>query len=281
MDKPLLRVTVLSRGRKKTYQEPYFIKATGTRFSFDISATSNVEIYGVAADFAQQIVADSSPFLGSKGTTLVQVDAGLQSVGYVPVYTGQVMKADYLQRGADWVLVMSLVLAGQSGLSPVASESGDRTLKDICRELAGLLECTLNFKATDKTIYGWSFTGSATEMRSAVADLGGVNVSQDQAILSVVDSGQPAGSKILLLTAETGLHLRPSVSDRGVSFRVNITRQSLAAKPNALARVSSRNNPLASQLIVMNTFQFNLAPLEQSENAPFYYEIEGQKQFNG
>ncbi|MDR0736813.1 MAG: hypothetical protein LBF51_08325 [Zoogloeaceae bacterium] len=211
------RIVVLSvevDGRLKRY-EGLAINASGTKYANALQNEAVVEVFNLEKETRDCLLSETSPYNHRRKRKRLLLEAGRESVGVFPVYSGDITSATVSQP-PDVKLTLKARTGFFSNGTLVARAHPTVSLKTIAAGVARDLGLKLVFEAKEKRISNYAFTGGAGKQVEHLASAGEVDAFVDDDLLVVKDVAAPLRNVTHTLSEESGMIGIPELTERGV-----------------------------------------------------------------
>lgn len=276
-DDRLVSVTIATDdGTVLTYDQNYYILATGTKFTDGTLGECAMRIDNISKKTRDYLVSKCSPWVIPRSYVNLTLEVGRASRGSFRLFEGQATAGNPSQPpdiGLTFTSLTNSALLGNIGTLNTGPQS---SLKNIATQIAAQLTNTLtgkpgiplDYKATyNPTVNNYNFIGPIIRQVDKLNDIGGVNAAIVNNVLVVVDAGKSRGNTPILLNASTGMIGVPTTTELGVNVKALIGTE---IRPFDLVTVQSSINPAANGTFVVYKLGFDIA----SRDTPFYWNIE-------
>ena len=163
-------------------------------------------------------------------------------------------------------------LTGNHAKGRVIARTGQQqeALSAIAARVAADLGVVLDFRATDKQIGNYAFSGPALRQVNNLELAGGVDAFLDDTTLVVKDRGTPIPDRTKVLSQESGLVGVPEATERGVKATFMLDHDTVLGGALSL---SSLLNPALTGEYTIYKLDFDAA----SRDTPFYWTAEASR----
>lgn len=259
----------LPNGDTISYDQDFWISASGTKYLNQNAGDCELQIDNIDIKTRNNIITQTSPLNQFRSPVLMQLAAGRQSFGTFILYQGGVIASNPSQPPDIGLVVRSLGLSLQL-TNPVNLTMPPTTnLSTISQQVATQLGVKLDFRATDKQVQNYAFTGGALRQVGKIADAGNYNVFVDGDTLVVLDNGQPRNAAPIPVNSNTGMIGVPEITETGVRIRMLISGQ---IRVGDQIQVTSEINPAANGIYNIFLLHFEV----NSRETPFYWIMEAK-----
>lgn len=283
-DNRLVTLGILIDGENITYDQSFYILASGTKYTDGSLGECNIRIDNIAQQTRDLLITKSSPFnINQRTFPTITLDVGRQSYGTFRLFQGNGIASNPSQPPDISLTLRSLT--GSMLLGNVIASTLPTTcpLQTIAQQVANDLSAAnqaiggpaiiLDFQATNRNISNYSFSGPTVKQVAKLNQLGGIRAFVDNNKLRVLDSGQPnrgTANAPIQINARTGMVGVPEITELGVRVRCLIINQINVADQ---IQITSVRNPAANGNYTIYKLGFELA----SRDTPFYWIIEAQR----
>lgn len=265
-DDRIVQLGIEIEGKLTTF-EGLNIVATGRKYTTAIMNECEARIYNLTRDQKNYILSQASPNKPQRTPIKMTLDVGRQSYGTFRLFEGDVISCGASQPPDIGIILRSLT--NNYFMSQVAgySQAPLSQLSQVAQMIADSNSLQLVFKATDKQISNYSFTGAAAKQVAKLGEIGGVNAYVDNNKLVVLDIGQSVSPEIRLINAQNGMVGIPEPTQYGVRVKMMIDN---SIQCFGMVQVESIINPAANGKYFVTQLNFEIANREQ----PFWYVLE-------
>lgn len=269
VDNRIVRVSIEIDGKLNIYED-LDITASGQKAGSALENTCDVKISNLSRDTRNYLLTETSPFNKNRTRKRLIVEAGRVSTGTTRVFVGDIISASPTQPPDIGLKLKAQTGAFMKGKIIARNGRDQQSLKSIAELAAKDAGVTLDFRAKDKQIANYMYSGGALGQVDKVAEAGDVNVFVDDEILVVKDKGQPLPNRTKILRLDTGLIGVPEVTERGVKCKFLFDGETVLG--GAIDLKSELNPSLDGQYTIYK-LAFELA----SRNTAFYYTCEATR----
>jgi hypothetical protein len=260
---------VLANNQIITYNEDFWISAFGTKYQNWNAGDCEVRLDNIDLVTRNNIITQTSPLNPQRAPVQMQLLAGRKSLGAFVMFQGGVIATNPTQPPDIGLVARSLTLSLQLANIVNTTMPSTTNLSTISQQVANQLGVRLDFRATDKQVDNYSFTGAALKQVGKIADAGNYVAFVDGDTLVVLDNGQPRNAAPIQINSSTGMLGVPEITESGVRVRVLINGQ---IRVGDQIQVTSDINPAANGLYNIFLLHFEVA----SRETPFYWNIEAK-----
>lgn len=270
LDPRIVKVSIEINGKIKTYSDPFFITARGTKYANALQNECEITIDNIDKSTQDYILTQTSPYNANRTPKTVTVEAGRKSYGTAVIYKGNIVSSRVSQPPDIGITLKCLTGNFLKGNILARNQSAQVTLKQISTQIAQDTNTLLNFQATNKNIANYSYGGAALKQVELLGAMGGVNVFLDDNVLIVKDAFVPLTGTLRILNAETGMIGIPEFTEQGI--RVKFLLDNRTTLGGAL-RILSKQYPATNGDYVIYKLAFDIT----SRETPFYYIAEAAR----
>lgn len=267
-DPRLVEVTLQVAGQPITLSG-LSIVATGTKYANDISAECECHIYNLTREQQNNILTTASP-LYKQGQKLMPINmtlsVGRQSYGTFVLWQGFVFQCGMTQPPDIGVVLRGLTNNLLAGLIAGVNQPQTALLSVISASVAKANGLAITFQATDRQINNFIVNGSAQQQLHALAQIGGIDVINDNSELIVLDHTKTRSGDNISIDAANGMVGIPTVTQNGILVKVMVNN---AIKVGCGVTIKSDLNPAANGTYKVIKLNFEIASREQ----PFWYNL--------
>lgn len=265
-DPRIMSVAITIGNQIKTYSEPFWIRAKGTKYANALQNECTVEIANMITETRNEILIATSPFNKSKTVTSLSLYAGRVSTGLFLVYTGNIMTSKITQP-PDIILSLKCGTA-HSKKGKVGHRAGGKItlLSTLVQGSASTLGLSPHMEATDRNISNYSYSGNALDEVGNIGAMG-VDAFVDDGKLVVKNKGVPLSNTAIVLSEQTGMIGIPEITEQGLKVKFLFSGN---VSIGYGVVITSILNPSANGSFVIAKLNFALATRENE----FYYMAE-------
>jgi len=270
LDARLIRVGIEVDGEVKVYDEAFDIKVSGEKFASAQQNTCEITISNLTAETRNYILTETSPFNANRTPKRLFVDIGRVSTGLSRIFVGEITLSAPSQPPDIALTIRALTGNYAKGLIIARSGLTQEPLSAIAARVAADLGLQLDFRAADKQIGNWSFSGPALRQVNNLELAGGVDAYVDDSTLVVKDRGTPLPERTKVLSSASGMVGVPEATERGVKVAFFIDQDTVLG--GALELQSDLNPALTGNYTI-----FKLGFEAASRDTPFYWTAEASR----
>lgn len=270
LDPRLLRIGIEVNGGLKFYDQGFAVRAVGTKFQSSTQNECEAVITNLDKATQDYILTETSPYNFNKTPKKLVVEAGRKSYGTFRVFTGEIISSKPSQPPDIAVMLRALTGAFLNGNVVSRNQPASTPLSKISQQIATDNNLALNFKATDKGIANYSYSGGSLNQIEYLSKMGLVNAYNDDETLVVKDQNVPANGSITIISKETGMIGIPELTELGVKVKFFIDNKTILG---SAIQIISSIYPAANGIYYIYKLSFELA----SRDIPFYYIAEGSR----
>lgn len=270
LDTRLVNVTITVSGGTKTYSQPMFINATGTKYANALQNEAEITLANLDRATQDYLLTETSPFNLNRTPKAVTLSAGRVSYGTAVIYTGNIVVSQVTQPPDVGIVLRCLTGNFIKGNILSRNQPGQTTLKQISTAIAQDANLLLNFQATDKNIANYNYAGNALGQINLLGTFGGINAFVDNDTLIVKNALVPITGKTKVLNADTGMIGIPVFTEQGLKVKFLIDNQTTIG---GALQVTSKIYPAVNGTYVIYKLGFEIA----TRDTPFYYIAEAAR----
>lgn len=270
LDTRLVNVTITVSGGTKTYSQPMFINATGTKYANALQNEAEITLANLDRATQDYLLTETSPFNLNRTPKTVTLSAGRVSYGTAVIYTGNIVVSQVTQPPDVGIVLRCLTGNFIKGNILARNQPGQTTLKQISTSIAQDANLLLNFQATDKNIANYNYAGNALGQINLLGTFGGINAFVDNDTLIVKNALVPITGKTKVLNADTGMIGIPVFTEQGLKVKFLIDNQTTIG---GALQVTSKIYPAVNGTYVIYKLGFEIA----TRDTPFYYIAEAAR----
>lgn len=242
------------------------IYATGRKFDGAMFSECDCKIYNLTADQRNYILSRTSPLALRRNPIKFYLDVGRKSYGTFRLFDGYVKFSGTTQPPDICVNLTSLTNSFLTGVLVYDTYTAVTKLSVIAGKVASNNNLILDFQATDKKIYNYTYNGSAAYQIRDLNAIGGIIANIDGGVLTVRDADKTNNNK-RILNQSNGMVGIPQFTDRGINVRMMIDN---TIKLGTLLTIESNQLPAANGDYVVQKIFFEVANRDQ----PFFYTLD-------
>ena len=271
LDPRLLRVDIEINGNIKSYDQNFYISASGTKYANSLQNECEVKIGNVDSDTQNYILSATSPFNNNKTPKKVTVYAGRKSYGLFKIFSGNVVKATPSQ--PPDIFITLKCLTGNYAKGKIINRAGNAllSLSGLSKQVANSLGLSLEFQATEKQISNYTFSGASLKEIDKISEIGEVNAYIDNDQLIVKNSIDRLNNSITIVSPERGLVGISESTERGIKVKYMLDNQT---RVGGGLQLNSKLYPALNGNYVIYKLGFDIS----SREVPFYWIAEGLRQ---
>ena len=215
LDPRIVRIGIEVDGQVRVYED-LDISVQGRKLANAQQNECEVTITNLARATRNYLLTETSPFNENRTPKRLFVEAGRIGAGVARLFVGEIVSSVPSQP-PDIGLVLR-AKTGNFSKGRVLSRAGaaQQSLSSLAALVAGDLDLTLDFQATDKQVANYSFSGPALKQVNALELIGRVDAYVDDETLVVKDTGRPLPNRSRTLSQDSGMIGVPEVTERGV-----------------------------------------------------------------
>lgn len=268
LDPRLLRVTIFLEGEPHVY-ERLAMSVKGSKFTSDISNTCEIRIANIDKDTRDKLLSEGTPYsrLAPPKNTIL-IEAGRVSTGLHQVFTGDITTVNVSPPPDIWLMMRAITGKQRKNETATLSQSSQAKFSLISKQVADRLGVPLDFRAPDKNVLNFSFSGSLERMVSILGEISnGVDAYIDDDRLVVKPRFEPDTAEVIPININTGMVRIPEFVDLGVRCTVLLSSE---IRLGQTVRVSSLAYPAVDGDYIVYRLGFDLS----NRDSPFYYIVE-------
>ncbi len=269
-DPRVIRVGVEVNGETRVYSDPMDIKVSGEKVANPVQNTCTVTISNLTRDVRNYLLTETSPFNAKRTPKRIFVEVGRISTGPARIFVGEIVTSAPSQPPDIGLTITAKTGAYARGQVVARSGTTQEPLSAIAGRVAADLSLALDFRATERQIANYAFSGPALRQVQALELVGGVDAYVDDESLVVKDRGEPLPNRTHVLSAQSGMIGVPEATERGV--RVRMMLDSKVTLGGGLT-IESELNPAMNGEYTIYKLAFEAATREQ----PFYWDAEASR----
>lgn len=263
-DNRLLKLDVALDGQTVSYEQDFYIYASGTKYTNGNIGEAIIRIDNISKVTRNLLITKTSPWVQPRKYVNITLSAGREGGGLFVLFQGQAFACNPTQPPDIGLIFKSLTQSFMLGNIGAFGAQNITSLKLISQKVADDIGVTLDFQATEKNVENYSFNGAALKQVQKLNQIGGVSAFVDNGKLIVLNSQTPRKSAKVLVNSNTGMIGVPEITEVGVRVRMLISNEIKVGDP---VTIKSEINPAASG----DYYIFKLAFEVASWEPPFYW----------
>ena len=263
IDPRIVRVGIEVGSDLKIY-EGLSVWITGTKYANANQNDAEIKIANLDKATRDYLITETSPFNKSPKKKRVFVDVGRGSYGTFRLFEGDITNAVPSQ--PPDVTLSFKALTGNSTKGVILSKAfgPSASLRSIAASVASTLGLALDFRAPDKQVANFSFSGAALRLVDRLGDTGGVSAFIDDDRLVVKPRVGPLPGSVRVLDEASGLVGIPEATEKGVKVKFLLDNTTTLGGSLILR---SKVYPTLSGTYEIFKLSFDVS----SDDTPFYY----------
>lgn len=270
LDLRLVKVGIEVDGIIKTYDQGFYIAASGTKYANPNQNECEVTIYNLDKNTQDYILSETSPFNLNKTPKKLYLDAGRVSYGTTRIFSGNIVTAAPTQPPDIGVKLKCLTSNYQKGKIVSTYKPATTKLKDIAKDVADSLGLSFLFEAEDKQVSNYSFSGGALKQVDKLSSAGQVSAYVDDDKLIVKEMNLPLANTLTVVNLDTGMIGIPEITEQGIKVKFFLDGQTVLG---GAMRITSKIYPATNGTYVIYKLGFEIS----SRAEPFYWIAEGKR----
>lgn len=275
-DDRLVTLEIEIEGETFSFDQNYYILATGTKFTDGSLGECAVRIDNISKKTRDFLVNKTSPWIVPRSYVNMTLSVGRKSKGPFVLFRGQASATNPSQPPDIGLTFTSLTMSALLGNIGTLNAGATTTLKAIAGQIAAQLPnpvtgqpgIPLDYQATyNPNIRNYSFNGAVIKQVDKLNSMGGINAFIDNNVLVVVDAGQARLGGPIIVNKLNGMIGVPEVNELGVSARILIGDE---IRPGDAVTIQSDLNPAANGTFTVYKLGFDVA----SRAEPFYWNLD-------
>lgn len=267
-DPRIVRVGLIIDG-EETFFEGLDIRARGRKFLSSTMNQCEVQLSNLTREHRNWLLTNATPMIvkgRNRRPVKMTLDVGRESYGTFRLFEGDCFACDATQPPDISIRLRSLTANLFAGLIGGYAQSGPRSLRLICGQIAQTLNLNLDFQATDKTIDNYNWTGSAHFQLEKLNQMGGVIAAIDDRKLLVIDANKVKTGGTRIINMASGMVGIPQVNESGVTVRMLVDN---SIELGGQVKIESQINPAASGDYRVGQINFDIC----NRADPFWYSL--------
>ena len=269
LDPRVITVGIEIGGRLKTYTG-LWVTASGSSFANAMQAEAEIKIANLSREDTEYILTESRPYFFPRARKRIFLWAGRASYGVRLLYQGDIVSATVSQPPDITLSLHARTMQFFKGDIVSVSAPGNAQLSALSAQVAAGMGLTLDFKAADRKVSNYAFTGANIKQVDQLGQLGRVDAFVDGETLVVKDANTELPGSTTVLSSDSGMVGIPELTVQGVKVKYLLDRTS---RLGAGLDVLSTLNPAANGRYVIYKLSFEIA----SRDTPFYYVAEARR----
>ena len=269
-DNRLVTLEVVIQGQTYTFDQNYYIFATGTKYTNGNFGEAAIRIDNISKQIRDFIALKTSRWTPQRSISTINLYVGRASYGTFQIFTGAGLRCNPSQPPDIGMTLISQANIANMGNITSFSSPTNSSLKSICQQVASNNGLTLQFQAkSNPSINNYHFTGAVANQIKSLNSLANINAYQDGQELIVTDAQTARSVAPVEINKHTGMVGIPEVTETGVRVRMLILNE---LKVGAQIIIDSDVNPAANGAYIIFKLSFEVA----SRDTPFYWVIDGK-----
>lgn len=269
LDPRIITVGIEINGRMKTYTD-LWITASGSKFANALQSEAEIKIANLSREDKDYLLTETRPYFFPVARKRIFIWAGRRSYGVQLLFQGDIVSCTPSQPPDVTLTMRARSLQYFKGDVVSVSAAGQTPLSRIAAGVASGMGLTLDFRAKDRNISNYAFTGANIKQVDELGRMGGVDAYVDGETLVVKDSNLPLPGTAPVLSQDSGMIGIPELTVQGVKVKYLLDRFS---RLGAGLEIRSTLNPAANGSYVIYKLAFEIA----SRDTPFYYVAEARR----
>lgn len=274
-DDRLVTVDIDAGDQQFSFDQSYYILATGTKFTDGSIGEAAVRIDNIDKKTRDYLVNKTSPWNPQRSYVNLTLSVGRKSKGTFVLFTGQCRASNPSQPPDIGLTFTALAMGAQLGNIGSLSGGATNTLRAICVQIAAQLPNPMTGQAgipldypnyvVSPQIQNYSFNGPLIKQIDKINALGYVDAAIDNNTLTVRNRGQGTmNTAPKIISRTTGMVGVPEVNELGVRVTVLIYEE---LKGFDQVTIQSLLNAAANGTFYIYQLGFEVA----SRETPFYW----------
>ena len=269
-DDRLVTLTIKIGNDTYTFDQEYYIAATGIIFTGGLFGQSTIKIDNISKQVLDTLITKTTVWRPNRTTANVSLSIGRASYGTFEIFNGGAIASNPSQPPNIGMIIQSNTLSTILGQPNAFTAGSMTTIKSLCQSLAQSFNVPLVYEATSQQQVGnYHFVGPLSKQIMKINDLGIVKVSYVNSQIVVTDLGAARKLPVVQVDTDHGLIGVPEVTEKGVRVKVLITNEIKLGSP---VTVTSTVNPAANGNFTIFKLGYEIA----SRDTPFYYVLDLQ-----
>lgn len=275
-DGRLLNVQITIDGQIISYDQEYFILASGTRYGSGNFGECAIRLDNISKSDRDFIISKTTLWSLQRSLVQVVINCGRESYGTFELFRGTVISASVTQPPDIGLVLNCATGAAVLGYANAFTAPPQATFLSICQQVANNITAAqptnpiiLDFQSTQggKLINNYSFTGPVTNQINKLAQLAEVRAFIENNKLKIRDIGIPDKAASILISSQTGMIGVPQITQTGVRVKILMIND---VELNMPVQVVSTVNAQANGNFYIFKMQFEVA----SRDTPFYWVLD-------
>lgn len=197
------------------------IRANGSLLASPTASTCTVKVSNLTKDYRNFILSKATPqLISERSPVFITLDIGRQSYGLFRLFEGTCYASGVTQPPDIGVILQSVNQSAAIGLMGTNSQNGMTQFRTICQSVATQLKLVLDFKATDRMIANYNFTGSVKKQLEKLQNVGDVRAFIDNKVLVVIDKNKTRSASNFVINMENGMVGVPQSTQSGATVQI-------------------------------------------------------------
>lgn len=281
-DDRLVSLTVQIENQTFTFDQEYYILASGTKYTDGNLGECAIRIDNISKQTRDFLVTKTSPWVTPRIYANIALAVGRKSTGTFVLFAGQASAANPTQPPNIGLTFTSLTMSALLGNIGTLNAGQTATLRSISQQIAnslpnpttGAMGIPLDFQATSNpNINNYSFSGPLIRQVEKLNEIAGVNAFIDNNVLIVKDNNAARTGTPHIISSQTGMIGVPEVNELGVKAQQLISNE---IRVGDACTVQSAINAAANGTFIIYKLGFDIA----SRDTPFYWNLDMRAQQN-
>lgn len=278
-DDRLVTFEVTISGKTYTYNQDYYIVATGTRFVNGNFGECVLRLDNISKATRNEIISKTTPWATPRQNAQIVLSVGRKSYGTFELFRGDMIASNVTQPPDIGLTFKSALSSSLLGYTDAFSAPPSASFLSICQQVTNNINkaapqtpIVLDFQSSygGKTIGNFSFTGPVMNEVRKLEEMAPVNAFIESGKLVVLDIDTGRNNPTITISSETGMIGVPEITEYGVSVRFLMSNNLILG---SLVNLISKENPQANGIFKVFKLQFEIA----SRDTPFYWVIDLRK----
>ena len=226
----------------------------GIDFEFSISKSlgtvmneATISIFNLSKEDIEYLTTFTSQWIAYNQRKRIRIFAGYQETAVGLIYDGDIVEA--LPTLPPDIILRCKAFSGAYGNSTIISKSITEqiSVKDLLTQVSSWTgKEVLDNTTSNKTVNGFYYTGSVTQLIRQLNEIGGISVYEDDGVINAVDSNNiDIGTSIRLVSENNGMIEIPQPNAIGINVKILLDP---TIKIGQVIKVESKSIPACNGL---------------------------------
>ena len=267
-DDRLMTFTITSQGQTFTFDQQYYMLATGARFINGNCGECSIRIDNISKQTRDYLATNTTTWRKGHQVAEISLEVGRVSYGTFQLFQGNAIVCTPTQPPDIGLIIKSLANSAAQGFTGSLVTSAQTSFSGVCQQVAQQNNLTLSFQANNNPQIGnYHFNGSIPKQIDKLNSLGLGYLYIDGNTLIVTDINTARKLPNVQININTGMIGIPEVTAVGCRVKVLISNDIRVGTP---VTITSTSNSAANGNYYVYKIMFEVA----SREVPFYWILE-------